>query len=296
MRLVQELPGQLVRRVALDLLLESQGQQGLVHPRHVPQPQHLEAPSGDAREQVVDRRVRGRRGEHADAPACRVLDEAREHGGLAGARRPVHERQVPRRKTQGEGVILLGVQVREGQPLGARLELRGSRAREQLAPADERLRLAFEQAPQPGLLALEGDLVGQQLQADPAGLDPLGRRAVERDRESAARQPRDDAAQLLVALAAAARDPDDRTGADLRRGDLPALPGGAEVDEDPSGERARVGQLEIQERVPPRLPHLERRERPLGLVPRPLLAPLDLEQPLQGGDVLGEVGHAGPGS
>ena len=110
MRLVAQIAGDALGLVRLDLLLERERQQGLAHARDVPQPHHLEPRGRDALEQVVHRRVRGRRRQDPLAPPRRALDDLSEHGGLAGPGRAVHQRKVLGGQGELERALLLGVE------------------------------------------------------------------------------------------------------------------------------------------------------------------------------------------
>jgi hypothetical protein len=166
-------------------------------------------------------------------------------------------------------------------------------AGEQRSPPVERLALGLRQPPQPGALPLVGHVVGQQLEADgAAAVHPVGRRAVERDGHPRPGEAGDHGADLLVVLGAApARHTDDGARPDERRGHLRPLPGGSQLDHTRPARGARVLGPQVQQRVALLLAGLQRQGRALQVEAGALLAALQLQEPLQPGDVLGDLGH-----
>ena len=157
-------------------------------------------PSADAAEarrdepldEVVDGEVRGRGGEHLLAARDRAPDDLDEHRRLAGAGRPVHERDVLGAVGEVERRRLLLVQrVRQRRPSRGAQEARRL-AREHRVPALSGLLVAQPRdAPRE---PLPGHRRRLELEDDPAVGRPLRRRLVEGDRDRASRPPRDDPA------------------------------------------------------------------------------------------------------
>ena len=238
-------------------------------------------------DQVVDGEVRGRARQDRFAPRRRSPDDLYQHRRLAGAGRPVHQREVLR--TVGQIQRLRLFRIESGRQ---RRASRGGKEAERLASQGSVPPRRLGHPPQRGREPLVRDRARQQLQRDAALAHPVGWRFVEGDRDAAARAARHDSGGGVLRDFAPLDDAHRRADADL--GTPRARPGRRrEGDECAAGEPLLVGRLQIHRGHSPRGALGERQLRGCLREPVPLGFALGAEERTQAVQVRRKIHGAG---